>query len=387
MKEAVFEPQWYCDPRYAEMERKNLFEKLWLTAGFVSTLKHDGDYFTFSVYGREIVVHRLRNDIVAYLNICPHRGGVMVTSGHGNTRPVCKYHGWAFRSGGALTGIPMARDFDADENLRGKSCGRSLQRVAVQIVGPVIFVNLSENPLPIDAQFSEEILGWVRRMGSTSSAIQAEFPGGFNWKLNAENIRDALHVLFVHPSSFSEVMPDALSLIHDDRVQRVQETPSCLYESFVPDVPSLHRLSLTTNSHIDEGSYWYDDLVERSMPKESFLQIVLFPNTNLYSVAGRYYGMQQYLPKSASDFHYRLSLAMPRMLRPFDASSLLLSIARSERYVIEEDSLILRRVQKNLTAMAQHRFRFTQGDYETPIMQFMRYMGCAVYQENQTCQA
>ncbi|MFU1909386.1 aromatic ring-hydroxylating oxygenase subunit alpha [Bordetella hinzii] len=379
MREAVFQPQWYCDERYAELEREHLFEKLWLTAGFASALKKSGDYFTLAVYGREIVVHRLGEELVAYLNICPHRGGVVATGDHGNTRPVCKYHGWAFRNGAALTGIPMASDFEADEAWRDKSCGRALRRVAIQVVGPVIFVNLGEHPLPLEAQFSEEVLGWIRRMGTTSAAIQADFMGGYNWKLNAENIRDALHVLFVHPASFSGVMPDALNLLREDRVQRVLETPPRRYEAFGAETPDLRTLSFITDSRIDEGQYWYDALVDRCMPRESFLQIVLFPNTNLYSVAGRYYGMQQYLPTGASDFHYRLTLAMPRMLRSFDASALLVSIARSERCVIDEDSVILKKVQGNLSALVGQDFRFSQGDYERPLMDFMRYVADNAY--------
>ncbi len=380
MKEAVFQPQWYCDARYAELEREHLFEKLWLTAGFTSALKKSGDYFTLAVYGREIVVHRLGEELVAYLNVCPHRGGVVATGKHGNTRPVCKYHGWAFRNGAALTGIPMASDFEADEAWRDKSCGRALRRVAIQVVGPVIFINLSEHPLPLEAQFSEEVLGWIRRMGTTSTSIQTDFTGGYNWKLNAENIRDALHVLFVHPTSFSGVMPDALNVLKQDRVLRVQETPLRRYGSFGAEkTPDLRALSLITDSHIDEGQYWYDALVDRCMPRESFLQIVLFPNTNLYSVAGRYYGMQQYLPTGPFDFHYRLTLAMPRMLRAFDASALLVSIARSERCVIDEDSIILKKVQGNLAALAGQDFRFSQGDYERPLMDFMRYMADNIY--------
>ena len=69
------------------------------------------------------------------------------------------------------------------------------------------------------------------------------------------------------------------------------------------------------------------------------------------------------------------------MARKFDARSLLLSIARSERFVIDEDSVILRKVQANMAAMAEQDFRFSQSDRETEVMDFMTYLAQNVYQE------
>ncbi|OZI77393.1 aromatic ring-hydroxylating oxygenase subunit alpha [Bordetella genomosp. 12] len=387
MKEAVFEPQWYCDPHYAELERKNVFEKLWLAAGFTSAVKNNGDYFVLMIHGQRVLVHRLGKEIVAYVDACPHRGGVIATAEMGNTRPVCKYHGWAFRDGRGLTGVPMGSQFESDDAMRDRSCGRSLKPLAVHCVGPLIFVNLADNPLPFEEQFNDELIDVFGRMGETSTMIQLSFKGDFNWKLNAENVRDSLHPLFVHTESFSSVLPDVTDAYNQDRIVRLQQTEQQDYARYDPSVPALRDLSYIWRTYLDEGSYWYDSMVQRSLPHDCFLNMLLFPNTNLYSVGGRYYAMQQYLPTSATTFDYRLSIAMPQMLQRFDAQGLLTSIARSERYVIDEDSVILRRVQQNLTAMAQRRFRFTQGDYETPIMQFMRYMGGAVYQEPPTCQA
>ncbi|ANY14785.1 aromatic ring-hydroxylating oxygenase subunit alpha [Bordetella pseudohinzii] len=383
MKQAVFKPEWYVSPEYAEYERVRVFEKLWLAAGFSSAIRNNGDYFVLMIHGQRVLVHRLGDEIVAYVDACPHRGGVIATAEMGNTRPVCKYHGWAFREGRDLTGVPMGAQFENDAALRDRSCGRRLKPLAVHCVGPLIFVNLDERPLPFEEQFSPELIAWFERMGQTSTMIQLGFKCDYNWKLNAENVRDTLHPFFVHADSFSSVLPAAVETFNQDRMVRLHPTADEDYARDETPPPALRELSFVWMPEFDEGSYWYDGLLRRSLPQDRFVDMLLFPNTNLYSVGGRYYAMQQYLPTSATTFDYRLSIAMPQMLRRFDAQPLLTSIARSERHVIDEDSIILRRVQQNLAAMSQRRFRFTQGDYETPIMQFMRYMGEVVYQESQ----
>ncbi len=384
MKEAIFRPRWYCDERYAELEREHLFEKLWLAAGFSSAIRNSGDYFVLMIHGQRVLVHRLGDEIVAYVDSCPHRGGVIATAEMGNTRPVCKYHGWAFREGRDLTGVPMGSQFEHDAALRDRSCGRRLKPLAVHCVGPLIFVNLAERPLPFEEQFSADLIAWFERMGQTSTMIQLSFKCDFNWKLNAENVRDTMHPFFVHAESFSSVLPAATEAFKQDRMVRLRQTGDEEYACYETPIPALHELSYVWMPEFDEGRYWYDGLLRRSLPQDRFVDMLLFPNTNLYSVGGRYYAMQQYLPTSATTFDYRLSIAMPQMLRRFDAQPLLTSIARSERHVIDEDSIILRRVQQNLAAMSQRRFRFTQGDYEKPIMDFMLYMDRVVYQGLET---
>ncbi len=381
MKEAVFKPQWYVDEKYAELERKYLFNKLWLTAGFTSAIKQDGDYFLFRVHGQEIVVQRLRDRIVAYLNICRLRGGVVAVAPSGNTRPVCKYHGWAFREGRALTGMPQGRVFETREDLFDKSCGRSLRPVAVHVVGPIIFINLDPDPLPFESQFNADVIAWFERMGAVSSMIQLEFKAGFNWKLNAENVRDYMHLFYVHTGSFGKLLPTIDEVVRNDRIVRIHETAHIGYDRYPSETPDIRSLSWAANTPQDEGRYWYDDNLKRTMPVDGFLNVLCFPNTNLYSVCGRYYGLQQYLPTGPGSFDYRLSLALPEMARKFDARSLLLSIARSERFVIDEDSCILRKVQDNMTAMAGQDFRFSQGDQEKEVMDFMAYLSRVVYQE------
>lgn len=379
MKEAVFDPAWYVDEHYADLERRHLFEQLWLAAGFRSMLKKEGDYFTWSVCGHQVVIHLLDGQVRAYLNMCPHRGGPIVVGLSGNARPVCHYHGWSFRNAAALTGMSMAEAFEHHPELKQERCGRGLQTVAVRIVGPVIFVNLAADPLPIEAQFSGEVLALLADAGGTSSVIQVDFQANFNWKLNFENVKDYMHVLFVHPSTFLGVLPDSSQQVAGDRPVVIRESSLARYPPYQPRGTTLQGLSYSSRANYDGAGLWCDPYLRRHFLPDSYVNIYLFPNTNFTAIGGRYFGMQQYLPTAAQCFDYRLTIGLAEMTRNFDATPLLLEIARAERYVIEEDTVILEKVQRNFASLRGRPWRFTQGDYEVSLMEQMCYLRDHVY--------
>ncbi|AKQ61959.1 aromatic ring-hydroxylating oxygenase subunit alpha [Bordetella hinzii] len=381
MKEAVFDPDWYADERYARLEQSRLFEKLWLTAGFLSALKKDGDYFTVAFFGREVVIHLLNGTVRAYFNLCPHRGGAIVTDIAGNTRPVCKYHGWAFREGAALTGLRMAHEFEHDPQRVDDACGRGLTPLAVKVVGPVIFINMDEAPLPIEAQFPPEVLARLERAGKTSTVLHADFDAHYNWKLNMENVKDYMHIYFVHPSTFLDVLPVADASLEADPVTRVKASGRERFARFEEGAPDVRQLSYLVKGLLRTERQWYDDKIKRKLSAYHYENIFLFPNTNFCSVAGRYYMMQQYLPVDAGRFRYRVNLALVEMREKFDVVPTLLSIARAERYVIDEDSVVLERVQRGMASLRGRRWRFTQGDYEVNLMRQMTWLKERVYGE------
>lgn len=379
MKQAVFEPAWYADERYAARERSEVFEKFWIVAGFVSTLKRDGDYFTLPLYDYEIAVHRLQGEIRAYLNACPHRGGPIVLGPAGNTRPVCKYHGWAFREGSALTGLPMASEFERDPVVAQQSCGKGLRPVAVTCLGPVIFVCLSDKPPALEDQFPEVVLKRLQQAGSTSMVLQSDFDAAFNWKLNMENIKDPMHIYFVHPSTFMDMLPVQQAGLEQDRTLLVRQTAVQPHPPFTENLSDVRGLSYHVKSLLSSPVYWFDRYIKRALSAYHYENIVLFPNTNFCSVSGRHFLLQQYLPSTATRFRYRLNVGLVQMTQPFNAAPVLRAIARGERYVINEDCVVLERVQRNLAALAGSKFRFTQGDYEVPILRQMAYLRDHVY--------
>ncbi|CAJ50690.1 aromatic ring-hydroxylating oxygenase subunit alpha [Bordetella avium] len=381
MKEAVFDPAWYADEHYLALEKREIFEKLWLVAGFRSALKKDGDYFTIAIFDYEIVVHLLNGQPRAYFNICPHRGGAIVTDVTGNTRPVCKYHGWAFRDGAALTGVRMANAFEHDAVRVDDACGRGLTTLAVAVVGPLIFINMDGQPLAIEEQFPADVLEQLERAGQGSAVLQADFLARYNWKLNMENVKDWMHAPFVHSSTFLGTLPEMQRQLQEHGMIRMRETEARSFGRFVQEIRDLRLLSYRMQSCYEVEEQWYDSKIKRRLSPDHYENIFLFPNTNFCSVGGRYYATQQYFPKSAGSFFYRMNFCLAEMTAKFDAAPLLMAIARGERFVIDEDSVVLERVQRGFASASGREWRFTQGDYEEHLMRQMVYLRDCVYRE------
>jgi phenylpropionate dioxygenase-like ring-hydroxylating dioxygenase large terminal subunit len=370
MKKAIFNPQWYFDGGAYRKEWDNLYSKVWMYAGLTARVKDEGSYFTLQLFDKEMVIHRLQGEIKAYLNVCPHRGGPLVLGRDGKGSPVCKYHGWAFRSGEKLTGLTNLEWFNADAS--PSACKRELRPLSVKVLGPVIFVNFSGAPMPIEEQYSDEILSTLASYGEISDFAVSIFNSPINWKLNIENVKDFLHPFYVHPDSLKPFLS-------------YEEKPAArIEEQLIKDPEEYHSnaglkdLSFLQRSELKIPPPWWRGNIKITQPEATYQNIFLFPNTNFCSVSGAHYVIQQYLPRSPESFDYILTAALPEKAMKFDTSVLLSSIIKIERAVIYEDDLVLMKVQQNLKSGLEKE-HFTHGDYEAPIMNQLSYMKNSVY--------
>ena len=371
MKSAIFKPEWYFEEKYFLLEKKELFSKVWLFAGLTNWLKNHGDFFTITLFENEYVVHYLNGELVSYLNICPHRGGPLVLSKFGNTMPVCKYHGWSFRDGKNLTGLTNNEWFNQDNS--SDSCGRQLQNIHVEKIGPVVFINLDVNPISIQEQFSQDILDTLANYGGISDSVICDFVSPFNWKLNIENVKDYLHPFYVHPETFKPLLE-----FQELAPTRISSSVKQL-TTYDADVEIKH-LSFLQRSNLNNVTPWWREFVKITQPENTYQNIFLFPNTNFCSVSGAHYVIQQYLPATPKTFNYRLLTAIPEKSKKFDSNALMTTIIHQEKNVINEDDAVLAKVQKNMAAKLPQS-HFSHGDYESPIMNQMIYMKKKVYCE------
>jgi phenylpropionate dioxygenase-like ring-hydroxylating dioxygenase large terminal subunit len=372
VKNAVFSPEWYFEEVYHRKEWENLFSKTWIYAGLVARVKQEGQYFTIKLFDKTIVIHRLQGEVKAYLNVCPHRGGPLVLQRDGKGSPVCKYHGWAFRSGDDLTGLTNLEWFNSDNLPRG--CGRKLRTLAVKLVGPVVFVNYDQRPRPIEDQYSPEILTTLENYGEISDFVVSVFDSSINWKLNIENVKDFLHPFYVHPESFKPL------LNYEEKSPTRIDTAIAGHPDQFLGTANLKNLSFKTVSELRHPTPWWSEKIKITQPKRTYQNVFLFPNTNFCSVSGAHYVIQQYLPRTPEKFEYVLTAALPSKLVRFDTTVLLASLIKSERAVIYEDDLILMKVQENLRAGLADS-HFSHGDYEGPIMSQHVFFRDCVYQQ------
>ena len=371
MYKAQFNPEWYSSEAYYFKEWDNLFSKVWLFAGFNNRLRGNGSYFVIELFGKEIVVHDFNGEIKAYQNACPHRGGPFYLDKDGKGFPSCLYHGWTFENAKDLSFISHHDWFS--EDCSEDSCARQLNYLRVQLIGPCIFVSFDLDGIDISDQFSDEVLDTLRGLGELSDLGVFEYESKINWKLNMENVKDFLHPFYIHPSSFKPLLNfeaprgSKLSNFGDDSSLKPFDVSQ-----------SLQDLSYVNWADLSIDGQWWASKINMTQPDDRYINIFLFPSTNLYSVSGGFYGAQQYLPKSATTFNYVLSAAIPSKKEDFSTSALLQTILKLERDVINEDDLILNKVQKNLSSGLKDDF-FAQGDYEHRLMAQMSYLNKHVY--------
>jgi Rieske 2Fe-2S family protein len=186
----------YLSADLFEGEIAGIFQRSWLYAGHESQLAEPGAYVTTEIGDESVVVTRTEDgDLVAFANVCRHRGARIVDDGCGVARRlVCPYHQWAYRLDGTLQGAPkMPAGFDADRY--------ALPRVNVATWHGLVAVNLADDP---DAHLddllapSESIIEPFR-LETARVAHTISYDVAANWKVVWENAQECYHCSANHP--------------------------------------------------------------------------------------------------------------------------------------------------------------------------------------------
>ena len=122
-----------------------MLRSVWLYACTVAHVKQPGDFFLFELANNSIIIIRGRDmQVRAFYNSCRHRGARICHDQMGRApRLMCPYHQWTYGlDGGLLAARNMAEDFDKADH--------GLTPVALENVGGLIFICMSDTPPPID---------------------------------------------------------------------------------------------------------------------------------------------------------------------------------------------------------------------------------------------
>jgi phenylpropionate dioxygenase-like ring-hydroxylating dioxygenase large terminal subunit len=200
---AVLPFRQYADPARADEEAR-LIARHWQYACPAEKVTRPGTYFATRCAGVPVVVVRDREGVLrAHVNVCRHRGTV-VMRGEGDCRRLqCPYHAWTYGLDGSLRAAPRSdreADFDAS--------ALSLLPAEVSMWGPLVFVAVSPDPPPIFEELTE--LGRsLADLGLDISTLRfhgrTEFQTAANWKIVLENYLECYHCAVAHPG-FAAVM-------------------------------------------------------------------------------------------------------------------------------------------------------------------------------------
>ena len=189
--------RWYSDPEIYQAERQRIFSHHWLWIGREAEVAGAGQYITAAPAGFPLFVRRSEDGVLrGFHNVCRHRASRLLTEPSGRCETIeCPYHGWRYRSDGALDHMPPfgeAPDFPKD--------ALSLFPISVDVWRGLVFVCLDPKaPSLIEwlGPIEEEVEQTAPARASFGREL--EFLVDCNWKTYVDNYQEGYHIPPLHP--------------------------------------------------------------------------------------------------------------------------------------------------------------------------------------------
>jgi phenylpropionate dioxygenase-like ring-hydroxylating dioxygenase large terminal subunit len=198
---------WYSDPDVLRREQERIFRHAWQYVGHTGRVEQVGDRFAAWAGEIPVLVVRAEDGLRAFLNVCRHRGSLLV-DGEGTGRSVqCPYHAWTYDLDGSLRAAPRS-----DREPGFESEGLSLVKMRLETWGPFLFVNPDDEAPPL-----ADTLGPVTDLVPVDDLVfhvrdDSELEA--NWKIACENYLECYHCPVAHKgfSAAYDVDPDEYRL-------------------------------------------------------------------------------------------------------------------------------------------------------------------------------
>ena len=199
----------YHDPDRWKLEVERIFKRLPLLLGFSCEMREVGSYRSVMVAETPILLTRVGDGSVrAFLNVCSHRGSVVVPEGTGRrTRFVCPYHAWTYDNEGALRGV-FKEEFFGEVD---KSCLGLTPLPVAERAGLIFVIPTPEPNLEIDTFLCgyDELL--THHGFNDCELVGRQVLSGPNWKIAYDGYLDFYHLPILHRDTFGpDIQSDSL---------------------------------------------------------------------------------------------------------------------------------------------------------------------------------
>lgn len=198
---AVLPASAYTDESYLRRERKTVFQRSWLFAGFLRELFEPGTVVPVEVAGEPVIVLRDNaGELRAFHNVCSHRGSKLICERmEGRKSIVCPYHAWVYDLRGTLFRSPHFAGTDRSElpDLPREELGLKPLRIASWL--DFVFVNFDVSAEPFDQYLQPLTARWAGYdLSNLRHGASMRYDFRANWKLVVENFLESYHVPFIH---------------------------------------------------------------------------------------------------------------------------------------------------------------------------------------------
>jgi len=192
----------YFSEDFARREFEAVWGRTWQMACREEDIATPGDYHVYDIGSASILVVRVDQDrIKAYHNVCLHRGRILKErSGHAQFLR-CPFHAFTWELDGSCR--QLTNEWDYPHVDKKEFC---LPEVATGRWGGFVFVNLSEDPEPLDSYLEDlpaiyGTRGWD--LGERVKAVHVRKLNRCNWKVALEAFIESYHVVATHPGAMS----------------------------------------------------------------------------------------------------------------------------------------------------------------------------------------
>lgn len=336
----------YTCSKWFEKERRLLFKPLWQFAGLKMILSKENAFLTLNVFGMPVVVQNFSGEIRAFENTCLHRQKKLQEDDFGVRPLICSYHGWSYGHDGAVLNIPYEKEFFQYSDLERKCL--KLREFKLRIIGNLIFINLSENPIAIEDQFSEECINSLTEVSSSfdDEVLVATMPGRYNWKLIYENLRDSHHPKYLHARSLAKLVKFP-TVVDQELVARAKELrggPN--RENLLANLRLLSGGGLDAPMEYLADFPWHENVI-RYRDDDWYYNWLLYPNLHIASGTGGYsFIIEHHVPISESSTDLKIYFVTAKKRKPYSSSAAVLQAhLQGAQRVLAEDISALENIQ------------------------------------------
>jgi len=314
-----------------------LLTTFWHLVAHRSELAEPGAFLRLDWALGDLVLHNDEGQIIAFDNVCPHRGARFFVEDHGVGRAVCPYHGWSYRGGQVRA--PLAKTFPP-----GALDGIGLRCFQTAWCGDFLFVGIAPAQ-----DLQTQLAGAFAPLAAASARIAGRrdfnaFAWGSDWRVAVENALESDHVNPIHPRTLAP-----LGLTDDTTVF---DGPNTTYAARITDSRTLR--GLTTMKRFFDADEAYP----------GYWTIYVFPFAMVSSTFGYSYSLQTFLPSATPERTHFCSRQLAGRIRPgYEAAvaAFLDSSARVNRQIFDEDHAICARVSPHYDLTSPHRV-FSRGE-------------------------
>jgi len=186
----------YVDRSFHELEKTNLWPKVWQVACRPEDIPEPGDYYVYDICDDSVIVSRgSGGKIHAFHNFCTHRG-TRLADGKGNAKQfVCPFHGWRFGNDGRTIKVVDRQDWGSCLSKEDTD----LVPVQVGEWGGWVWINMDPHCQPLDKFLSPmsemcELFEFekLRPAWYKTAVVEA------NWKTTLHAFTEFYHVQTTH---------------------------------------------------------------------------------------------------------------------------------------------------------------------------------------------